>query len=170
MLDLDAIMETIIDSAVEGIAIVDTQGIIVFLNKAYENILGVKKEDAIGRHVTEVIDFTRLHIVIKTGIPEIGEIQQIRGKNTIVQRLPIIKNGQIIAGVGKVIFKNEEEVQDIIHKLETKVKYLESELNNLFAAKYSAVKLAISRGGHQSWRGSYEQDFFHTGEFVKKNS
>ncbi len=136
MLDLGTVLETVIDSAVEGTVIVDANGIVVFLNKAYEDILDTKREDAIGKHVTEVIDFTRLHVVIRTGIPEIGEIQQIKGRNMIVQRLPIMKNDRVIAGVGKVIFRNEEEVQDIIHKLETKVKYYESELKNLFEAKY----------------------------------
>lgn len=144
MLDLGAVLETVIDSAVEGTVIVDTNGIVVFLNKAYEDILGIKKEEAIGRHVTEIIENTRLHIVVKTGIPEIGEIQYIKGKDAIVQRIPILKNDKVVAGVGKVIFKNAEEVQDIIEKLKTKVKYYENQLKNLLDAKYSFDDIVTS--------------------------
>lgn len=137
MLDLPAVLNSIIDSAVEGTVIVDANGIIVFLNKAYEDLLEIKKEDAIGKHVSDVIDNSRMHIVVKTGIPEIGEIQQIKGKNVVVQRIPILRNGRVVAGVGKVIFKNVEEVQDIIHKLRRKVEYYENQLKNLMEAKYS---------------------------------
>lgn len=140
MVDFQSVLETMVDSAVEGIVIVDSEGIIVYLNKAYEELLGITREQAIGRHVTEVIDNTRMHIVVKTGIPEIGEIQQIRGKNTIVQRIPIWKDGKVIAGVGKVIFKGKEELQSLVKKLdilETKIKYYEDQLKMLLAPKYS---------------------------------
>lgn len=137
MLDIGAVLESIIDSAVEGTVIVDANGIVVFLNRAYEYLLGIKKEEAIGKLVTEVIENTRLHIVVKTGIPEIGEIQKIKGKNALVQRIPILKNGRVVAGVGKVIFKNVEEMQDIISKLKNKVEYYENQLKNLMEAKYS---------------------------------
>lgn len=137
MLDLRAVLDSIIDSAVEGTVIVDANGIVVFLNQAYEDLLGVKKEEAIGKHVTEVIENTRMHIIVKTGVPEIGEVQKIRGKDAVVQRIPILKNGRVVAGVGKVIFKNVEEVQDIVQKLKIKVKYYENELKNLLEAKYS---------------------------------
>lgn len=137
MLDLRAVLDSIIDSAVEGTVIVDANGIVVFLNQAYEDLLGIKKEEAIGKHVTEVIENTRMHIIVKTGVPEIGEVQKIRGKDAVVQRIPILKNGRVVAGVGKVIFKNVEEVQDIVHKLKIKVKYYENELKNLLEAKYS---------------------------------
>jgi len=137
MLDLPAVLDSIIDSAVEGTVIVDANGIVVFLNRAYEDLLGIKKEEAVGKHVSEVIENSRMHIVVKTGIPEIGEVQQIKGKNAVVQRIPILKNGRVVAGVGKVIFKNVEEVQDIIYKLKIQVKYYENQLLNLMEAKYS---------------------------------
>lgn len=137
MLDLPAVLESIIDSAVEGTVIVDANGIVVSLNKAYEDLLGIRKESAIGKHVSEVIENTRMHIVLKTGIPEIGEVQKIKEKNVIVQRIPIIKNGRVVAGVGKVIFKNVEEIEDIVRKLKIKVEYYESHLKNLLEAKYS---------------------------------
>lgn len=137
MFDLQAVLESIIDSAMEGTVVVDANGIVVFLNKAYENLLGVKREDAIGRHVTDVIDNTRMHIITKTGIPEIGEIQQIKGKTTVVQRIPIFKNDRVVAGVGKVIFQNVTEVYDIIDKLQVQLRYYKNELKNLLEAKYS---------------------------------
>ncbi len=137
--DLQTIFEAVIDNAVEGTVIVDSEGYIVFLNKAYENLLGKRKDEVIGKHVTEVIENTRMHIVVRTKIPEIGEIKRFKGRNAVVQRIPIWSGGRVVAGVGRVIFKDKEEIQVLIRKLdmlETKVKYYENELKNCLGPKY----------------------------------
>ena len=48
------------------IVVVDKEGFIVMMNKKYCDFIGIKQEEAIGRHVTEVIENTRMHIVLKT--------------------------------------------------------------------------------------------------------
>lgn len=62
----------ILESAYEGIAVVDENGILQEFNEAYSRFTGITREDAIGRHVTEVIDNTHLHETVKTGIAERG--------------------------------------------------------------------------------------------------
>lgn len=123
MFDLKLVLESVIESSVEGMLIVDTNANVIFINRAYEDLLGKKREQIIGRHITEIIETTRMHIVIKTGIPEIGEIQLINGKNVVVQRIPIFNNGEIVAGVCKVLFKNKEEVNNIMHKYEISLNF-----------------------------------------------
>ncbi|MFZ5646796.1 MAG: sigma-54 interaction domain-containing protein [Bacillota bacterium] len=134
MLDLKVVLESVMETAVEGTLIVDENGIIVFINKAYEDLLGMKKEEIIGRHISEVIETTRMPIVLRTGIPEIGEVQFINGKNVIVQRIPIYSDGKIVAGVCKVLFKDKAEIDNIAYKYEIKFNYIENQLAN---TKYS---------------------------------
>ena len=55
----------------------DATGKIIMLNNAYANYLGIDAQAAIGKHVTEVIDNTRVHTVVQSGVPEFGKLQRI---------------------------------------------------------------------------------------------
>jgi PAS domain S-box-containing protein len=50
------IFETIIENAYVWIVIVDAKGKIIYMNENYCRFCEVSKEEAIGRHVTEVIE------------------------------------------------------------------------------------------------------------------
>jgi len=60
--------------AFPNLIIVDNKGIIVYINRKYLKLLGIDKNDVIGKHVTEIIPNTRMHIITKEGIEEIGSI------------------------------------------------------------------------------------------------
>lgn len=133
-------LETILDNAYEGIVVVDANGFITMLNKPYAEFLGVKPEDAVGKHVTEVIENTRMHIVVKTGVAEVGHVQRIRGHNTVVMRVPIFKDGKVIGAVGKVMFRDVQEVRALLNKLnllEEQVEFYKEELKKIRATRYS---------------------------------
>lgn len=113
---LGAILET----AYEGIAVVDENGILQEFNEAYSRFTGIRSEDAIGRHVTEVIDNTHLHETVKTGIAEKGVLQNIQGHDMVVHRIPIWKDGRIAGAIGMLIFEGVTEVYKIYEKLQEK--------------------------------------------------
>jgi len=115
--DSCVLMEYVLNALPEPIALVDTDGIVVFLNKAYQRFLNITNERAIGRHVTEVIDNTRLHIVCSGGEPEIDFLQNIRGKEAVVQRIPIIINGEVLGAIGKVSFRSVDEIKALVRRL-----------------------------------------------------
>ncbi|MEW8144092.1 MAG: PAS domain-containing protein, partial [Candidatus Thiodiazotropha endolucinida] len=71
------VLNTVFDCTDDWYIVVDKNGIITMLSKAYKEFLG--DENAVGKHVTEVVDNTRMHIVVKTGKEEIGDIQRIKG-------------------------------------------------------------------------------------------
>lgn len=74
------VLNTILDISYDGIVVVNKNGFITMLSRAYADFLQVDREDVIGEHVTNVIENTRAHIVVKTGITEFAEIQKIREK------------------------------------------------------------------------------------------
>jgi hypothetical protein len=43
-------------------------------------------------------------IVAKTGKPEVNHLQGIMGQDMVVQRIPVKKNGQVIAVFGQGMF------------------------------------------------------------------
>lgn len=125
------ILTTVLDTAYEGIVIVDENGYVTTFNQAYENFIGVKREKMIGRPVEEVVENTRLHIVVKTGKPEIRQIQRIKGHDMICDRIPIREGNKIIGAVGKVLFRDVSEIdqlQEQTRRLKQELEYYKGRL------------------------------------------
>jgi len=134
------ILNTVIETAYDGMVIIDKQGIITMISKAYTEFLGIAREDAIGNHVTEVIENTRMPIVLETGREEVAELHKIKGSYMIASRIPIIKNGEIIGVVGKVLFRNVKELNSLykrISVIEKELATYKSKLREFNTANYS---------------------------------
>lgn len=99
------------------LVVVDKDGYIVMMNKSYCNFVGITQKEAIGKHCTEVIENSRMHIVAKTGKQEIGDVQRIKGNQMIADRIPIYKDGKIIGAVGTVIFKDVVDLDTYVKKI-----------------------------------------------------
>ena len=130
----------IMDSIYNGIMVTDAEGYITYFNKPYGQFLGLDPEKQIGKHCTDVIENTRMHIVARTGKPEINQSQWIKGQSMVVQRIPIRKDGKVIAVFGQVMFKNVKDVGKLAKELsllESKVKLYEEELINLRSTRYT---------------------------------
>ncbi|MGZ9818096.1 sigma 54-interacting transcriptional regulator [Peribacillus simplex] len=108
----------ILESAYEGIAVIDKAGIVHEFNEAYCRFIGKSREEVIGKHVTEVIDNTRLHIVSVTGVEERGYIQRIQGQDMVVHRIPILKDGNVIGAIGMLIFEGVSELYNILGRMQ----------------------------------------------------
>ncbi len=132
--------ETILDSIRNGVMITDRRGKVIFFSKAYGEFLGIKPEEILGKHCTEVIENTRMHIVAETGVPEINDAQSIRGQEMVVQRIPIRIDGQGLFVFGQVMFKDVRDVHTLSSRLsllESKVEFYERELTDLRSSKYT---------------------------------
>ena len=70
----------IFDSIYNGAIVTNISGIITDFNKPYGEFLRVNPKDQIGRHCTESVENSRMHIVAKTGIPKINESHSNYGK------------------------------------------------------------------------------------------
>ena len=121
--------------------IVDKNGRLVFYSPANETITGVKVEQALGRHVTEVVENTRLHIVCKTGVAEIGAQQTIRGELYFVERIPIrTASGEIIGALGMLMAADLNlfrQISSNIAEHEGKNKTLGRRGINIFKSQYT---------------------------------
>lgn len=114
------VLDTILQLMCEGIVIVDVNGMITELNEAYARFLGIQREQAFHRHVTEVIQNTRLHKVLQSGVAEKGQIQIIHGHEMLVHRIPVLREDVVMGAIGLVIFQgvNEQyQMMDRIHQL-----------------------------------------------------
>ncbi len=107
------VLDVILDSAYEGVAVVNQEGIVIEFNEAYSRFTGVGQKDAIGRPVQEVIENTNLHNTAKNGMPERGVIQYIQGQPMVVHRIPIWKNEKLVGAIGMLIFEGVTELYRI---------------------------------------------------------
>lgn len=133
-----AMMEELLDNAYYGMVLVDRDGYIVKWN--YEKFLGIPEEEVLGKHVKDVIENTRLHIVAKTGKKELCDIQEIQGKNVITSRIPIIKDGKSLGAAGTVIFSDTSELQGLAKKvksLEDALDKYKGELSRIYEPRFS---------------------------------
>ncbi len=133
-------LEDALGNAYEGLIIVDPEGRILKINKAYAEFLGKPVEALVGRHVTEVVENTRMHIVARTGVPEIAHVQKIRGHEMICNRIPIFEQGKLVAVVGTIQFQDIDDLFAMtgrFRNLKKELDYYKTELNKQLGARYS---------------------------------
>jgi len=132
--------ELIFENIHFGSMVTDEQGYITLFNKPYGQFLGIDPQEQIGKHCTEVVENSRMHIVAQTGEPEFSESHHIKGQKMVVHRIPIKKDGKTIAVFGQVLFKDVRDVSKLAKKLsllESKLKLYEAELLALRSTRYT---------------------------------
>lgn len=147
LLEKIQLYEGVLNNILSGVLITDPDGYVIFFSDTYGKFLGMDPKAQIGKHTTDVIENSRMHIVARTGVPEINHPHQIMGRNQIVQRIPIYINGKLAAVFGQVMFEDIKDVQilaDKLNILESKVQLYEKELENLRASKYSCRNIVGS--------------------------
>jgi len=134
------IYRLIFDSIHDGSMVTDAEGFVTHFNKPYGVFLGLDPAAQIGKHCTEVIENSRMHLVAKTGIPEINQTHLIKGQRMVVQRIPIKQDGKVIAVFGQVMFKDVRDVTKLAKKLsllESKVELYEQELMSIRSTRHT---------------------------------
>ncbi|MDR0575974.1 MAG: sigma 54-interacting transcriptional regulator [Candidatus Accumulibacter sp.] len=120
----------IIDFVQNGIIAINDQGVVTVFNSASEKILGLDRQEALGRRIAEVFpEETRLPATLETKRPEIGEIRRLRNDTVISSNhVPVIVDGAVRGAVAT--YQDITEVQ----RLEQKIRIRLAE--NGFAAQH----------------------------------
>lgn len=140
MADANFLLDVMLNEIEECIVFVDREGRIMELSHAYARFLGVKRDEVIGKPVTEVIENTRLAEVLKTKKAEI-QTQRVKGRNMVSSRIPIIRNGRVEGAFGRVLFKDVEELDQLYKKigdLTDELNFYEKSFKKANSSKYSA--------------------------------
>lgn len=106
----------------EAMNVIDSAGKLLYMSPIHERSIGLRRGDAIGRPVSDVIDNTRLQEVVMTRKPQIGEAYESNGVTRIVSRIPIFdRDKNLVAAIGQVMFKGPQAIpqtiQDISNEL-----------------------------------------------------
>src|SRR5690625_1896758 len=136
----DEIFNTMMEKLFYGLVIVDHKGIITYLNDNYCNFLRVNKDEAIGKHVEDIIENSRMYHVVKTGKKELYDPQYIRGNYMIANRVPLVSNNKIVGALGVVLFRDMHDLTKMnshINQLLAEVKDYKDRLKEKTGVKYS---------------------------------
>ena len=139
-MEASSLLKTVMEATNDAIVYVNSEGYIEMLSKPYADFLGVDKEKTIGKHVRKVIENTRMDIVIKTGKSEIAQVQEIKGKKMIATRIPVFVNQKVVGAVGKVLFRDVDELNSLymeINKIEKELNLYKDEFKKVNKAKYA---------------------------------
>lgn len=108
-----------------GQMIIDTEGTILYFSKEHTKYTGIESDDAVGRHVRDVLPNTRMDIVLESGQPEFGRIFEMTHRLTgerkymVCNRVPIYgKDGNVIGAMSETVFSRG--IHDI-HRLNYEV-------------------------------------------------
>ena len=126
------IFEHLLSNPFDGMTVVDARGIVRFISPVHEAFFNFQRGEAIGKPVEKVIENTRLHHVIRTGKPEVGQTQRMRGDNRIVSRTPIFREDRLMGAIGRVMFKSPAQVSELnqrIRSLENEVEFYRREVD-----------------------------------------
>ncbi|MCR4403601.1 MAG: sigma 54-interacting transcriptional regulator [Firmicutes bacterium] len=104
-------LRAILSAVYSGVVAIDATGVVTLFNPSAERITGLRAGDVIGRHVTEVIPNTRLHLVLERREAELGQIQRLGHTTIITNRLPVVVNGEVIGVVAS--FEDVTKIQKL---------------------------------------------------------
>ncbi|KAF1086017.1 Limonene hydroxylase [Sporotomaculum syntrophicum] len=140
-------IETIMDSAHNGIVSIDKDGIISTFNLAAERITHRKKSEALGKHLSEVIIPRGLLDILENGNYQSHykfSVEYSSGTHIyLTNRSPIIENGQIVGAIG--VFQDISEFEFISEELSS-VKQLNKELEAIIESSYDGIIITDRNG------------------------
>ncbi|RWX72341.1 AAA family ATPase [Mesorhizobium sp. M2A.F.Ca.ET.039.01.1.1] len=120
------IIEKLLTDPFEAMTVVDREARLVYISPVHEAFFGLRHGEANGRPVARVIENTRLDSVVRSGRPEIGEIQRMNGVERVVSRQPILRDGKTLGAIGRIMFKGPEQLAALskrISQLEGEVEF-----------------------------------------------
>lgn len=116
---LNQTLRTVLDIGYDAMVVVDEKSAVALVNRTFLDFMRLEESAVMFKPISDVLENSRLHVVVKTGIPELNDIQFIEGKPYVVSRLPIVRDGQVIGAVGKISFRRVDELRDLAGRLET---------------------------------------------------
>ncbi|MCD4839619.1 sigma-54-dependent Fis family transcriptional regulator [Neobacillus sedimentimangrovi] len=139
------LQELIFNATNDGMIVINNHGVVILFNRRAEEMMGIKKEYAIGEHIVEVIPQTRLPLILETRrIESNQEMVLSNGRKIITTRIPIIEeNGTLIGALA--VFKDITEVVNLAEEI-TDLKEIQTMLQAIIHSSDDAISVVDENG------------------------
>jgi len=137
--------ELIFNSIEEGMIGIDDQGIVNFFNKSAEKMTKMPVEEAIGKHVHEVISLSELPRIFETGCFELNkELTLESGTKIVTSRYPMInEEGKRVGAFA--VFKDISEVVRLAEEI-TNLTEIQKMLEAIIYSSDDAISVVDEEG------------------------
>ena len=115
-------MFELFEGASEGMLLVDRDARVVWINDPYQRFLPAlgyeREEDFVGHPVSDVVQNTQMHQVLRTGKPMLIDLLSNRAGTFAVSRIPLRDDaGEVIGALGIVLFnQTSHNLQPLLAK------------------------------------------------------
>ncbi|KMJ58376.1 diguanylate cyclase [Bacillus sp. LL01] len=133
-------LQTAIDHAYDGILMTDAQQNIQMVSPSLLELFDLEYSEVIHKKTDKVFPQFQLSKVFSTEAPEVSDFQEIIGIKYIIHRIPIIQDGRMVGAIGKIMYRQLNEVSELFKKLqkaENKASFYHTELKKSEAARYT---------------------------------
>ncbi len=139
MLKITEWVKIILDSLYDGILIIDSEGIVRYINPAYTRITKVKEENIIGKKLSDVRKGSYLTEVIKSGKLQLNVHRKMDEVEYIVNMVPIYgKKNKVFGGIS--LLNELNDVYKLTEKLNLSkiiIQNLKEHVKSLGSGKYN---------------------------------
>lgn len=133
-------LQTAINHAYDGIMMTDESQRIQMVSPSLLELFQLEQEAVLHKYVDQVFPQFHLSTVYQTEAAEVSEFKEINGIKYILHRIPIVQEGKVIGAIGKIMFRQLNEVSELFKKLQTaesKAKYYHSEFQKAESARFT---------------------------------
>lgn len=137
--------ELIFETTGDGMIGINQEGKIILFNRSAERMIGIRKQEAMGAHVLQVIPTSRLLNVLETGREEMNQSLVLNnGLKIITSRMPVIDKNQKKVGAFAV-FKDITEVVNLAEEI-TDLKEIQTLLEAIIQSSDDAISVVDEQG------------------------
>jgi len=131
----DDVIYALIDNPYECPIVINKQGIICFMSRFSKRLIGIDADEAVGKHIKDVIKETHLHEILKDGKARIADLLYIAGKQQVISRIPLKDlHGKILGAVGKGVLNEAVKVAELSKRIEVmdgQLQYYQKQVSDL---------------------------------------
>ncbi|MCT8139195.1 sigma 54-interacting transcriptional regulator [Anaerobacillus sp. CMMVII] len=145
--NLKQTLDTAIDHAYDGILMIDQNRKVTMVSQLLLDLFDLKKAQVLHKSIEHILPQLHLETVFETGEAELSDFMEINGIKYIINRIPIKQDQEVIGALGKVTFRQLNQVSELYKKLEKaekKAAYFEKQLQQSKTSRFSWEQI-ISR-------------------------
>lgn len=137
-------LELILDSTHDAMIAVNRKGVITLYNKAAGRLTGKDPEAVIGKGIDSVVPNTRLPFILKTGISELNQRQNLGDTIIVTNRMPVLdEKGEVIGAIA--VFRDISEILILAEEI-TNLKQMQVMMEAIFNATQDAISVVDQDG------------------------
>jgi len=141
---LQSTFETILNTAYEGLLVVNDEGRVILANHTFEQLIKKSNQELVGQEASTIIKQFDSISKIKRDF----EIESINGHSAVVSYIPIKGAPEVSGGVLRVIYRHLDQLQDVMRefdKLKNSLSYYKDELYKINGTHYTLDSIITTR-------------------------